>query len=106
MMRTRIALAAAATLFAGAVPVMPAAPAQAKANPAIEQCRAILPLLPESNLGECLSWITVAENGAGGEVSHHCDALQENSPEIFEMLFLTKSECIQAFGGRGPFKPR
>ena len=100
--RNSIGITAALALATGVTPVLPAAPAQAEQNPGIEQCRAILPFLPESNLGECLSWINTAANGAGGEVAHHCDALQENDPETFEMMFATKSECIHAFGNRGP----
>ena len=72
-------------------------------NPAIAQCQALLPFLPASNRGECLSYITVANNESEGEVSHHCDALEENDPITFDFFFVTRSECIQAFGGRGHF---
>ena len=30
--------------------------------------------------------------------------LAENDPDTFELLFTSRSECIQAFGLRGPWK--
>ena len=104
MSRTIAAVFVAAILAAGITPVVPASPARADPNPAIEQCRLLLPSLPASNRGECLSYITVTNNESEGEVAHHCDALEENDPETFDFFFVTKSECIQAFGGRGHFK--
>src|SRR5439155_8964398 len=62
MARTIIAVFVAAILAAGVTPVVPASPARADPNPAIAQCRALLPFRPASNLGECLSYITVANN--------------------------------------------
>jgi hypothetical protein len=76
----------------------------AQPNPAIDQCRALLPNRPASNLGECLSYITVVRNDADGDPSHHCDFLEENAPDIFDLLFTSRSECIQAFGLRGHWK--
>lgn len=95
----------AAILFAaGITPLTPASPALADPKPEIALCRdVLLPARPASNLGECLSYITVAENESEGEVSHHCDTLQEDDPDTFYALFVTKSECIQAFGSRGHF---
>ena len=82
-----------------------ASPAFAKANPAIDLCRdVLLPARPASNLGECLSYINSATNESGGEASHECDFLMENDPFTFDLLFVTRSECIQAFGDRGHFK--
>ena len=104
MSRTIAAAFVAAILAAGVVPVMPASSARAEANPAIEQCRALLPYRPASNLGECLSYINVAANESEGEASHQCDFLMENDPFTFDLLFVTRSECIQAFGGRGHSK--
>jgi hypothetical protein len=103
MFRTRVAVFAAAITVAQFTPILPAAPAIADPNPAIDQCERLLPFRPESNPGECRSYITTANNGSGGEVAHHCDSLQENDPDTFEMFFTTRSECIQAFGGRGHF---
>jgi hypothetical protein len=101
MFRSSIAVAAI-LIVAGVTPILPASPAHTEANPAIQLCREVLlPGRPASNQGECVSYINDAENGSGGEVSHHCDTLQENDPDTFELLFATKSECIQAFGLRG-----
>ena len=103
MFRTSTALVAAIVLAAGVTPVMPASPAMAQPNPAIDQCRTLLPNRPASNLGECLSYITVVRNDSEGDPSHHCDFLEENAPDIFDLLFTSRSECIQAFGLRGHF---
>jgi hypothetical protein len=104
MFRTKAALiAAVVSVAAQAVLVLPSSVAYADPNPAIDQCRALLPSRPASNPGECRSYITVANNDSQGEVAHHCDSMQENDPEIFEMMFSTKSECIQAFGLRGHY---
>jgi hypothetical protein len=95
---------AAIIIAAGITPTSLASPALAEPKAEIALCREVLlPARPASNLGECLSYITVAENESEGEVSHHCDTLQENDPDTFDALFVTKSECIQAFGGRGHF---
>src|SRR5438874_126684 len=101
MSRTIVAVLVAAILTAGVTSVMPASPARAEANPAIDQCRALLPYRPASNLGECLSYINVAANKSAGEASHECDFLEENDPFTFDLLFVTRAECIQAFGSRG-----
>lgn len=104
MLRIGNSIFAAVLIAAGVTPMTPAPPALADPKPDIELCRDILlPGRPESNLGECLSYITVAENDSQGEVSHHCDTLEENDPETFDSLFVSKSECIQAFGSRGHF---
>lgn len=95
---------AAILMATGTTPLMPASSALADPKPEIQLCRdVLLPGRPESNLGECVSYITVAENESQGEVSHHCDTLEENDPQTFYSLFVTKSECIQAFGSRGHF---
>jgi hypothetical protein len=95
----------AAFLTAGINPIMPATPALADPKPAIELCRdVLLPNRPASNLGECLSYINVAANQSEGEAAHECDFLEENDPFTFDLLFVTRSECIRAFGGRGQFK--
>jgi hypothetical protein len=95
-----------ATIFAATItPIAPVSPALADPKPAIDLCRdVLLPARPASNLGECLSYINVATNDSEGVASHQCDFLQENDPFTFELLFVTKSECIQAFGSRGHFK--
>lgn len=104
MFRISSTVLAAIFLAAGVTPISFASPAKADPKPEIDLCREVLlPARPESNLGECLSYITVAENESEGEVSHHCDTLEENDPETFYSLFVTKSECIQAFGSRGHF---
>jgi hypothetical protein len=104
MFRMSAAFVAALVIAAGVTPIVPPSAARADPKAAIDLCRnVLLPNRPESNLGECLSYITVAENGSGGEVAHHCDSLEENDPVTFEMFFTSKSECIQAFGGRGRF---
>jgi len=103
MLRIGVALVAAVVIAAGVTPVMPAAPARAEANPGIAICRDLLPSRPNSNLGECLSYITVVRNDSDGDPSHHCDFLEENAPDIFDLLFTSRSECIQAFGLRGHF---
>ncbi|MEO8456002.1 MAG: hypothetical protein ABI454_12665 [Sphingomicrobium sp.] len=104
MLRMRTAFMAALVIAAGVTPIVPASAARAEPKAAIDLCRNILlPNRPESNLGECLSYITVAENGSAGEVAHHCDSLEENDPVTFDMFFTSKSECIRAFGGRGLF---
>jgi hypothetical protein len=104
MFRVGSSVFAAIIVAAGVTPITTASPALADPKPEIELCREVLlPARPASNLGECLSYITVAENESGGEVSHHCDSLEENDPETFDALFVTKSECIQAFGSRGHF---
>ena len=96
MKRTKVTLVAAAgALVAGVTPLGPAAPARAEANPAVDQCRALLPYLPASNLGECLSFITVAANGSNGFATHDCDSFEENDPELFYLIFVSKSECIR-----------
>ena len=104
MLRTSVALVAAIMLAAGATPIFPSSPALAGANPAIDECRVLLPNLPASNLGKCASYITVVANDSDGEASHACTWLQDNDPFTFELLFATRSECIQAFGSRGHFK--
>src|SRR5207253_2325884 len=104
MLRIGVALVAAVVIAAGVTPVMPAAPARAEANLAIAICRNLLPSRPNSNLGECLSYLNVATNESGGDASHACDFLIDNDPDTFDSLFVTRSECIQAFGGRGHFK--
>src|SRR5689334_10247926 len=104
MVRIGSSVFAALLIAAGVTPMTAASPALADPKPEIELCRdVLLPGRPESNLGECVSYITVAENGSEGEVSHHCDTLEENDPETFYALFVTKAECIQAFGSRGHF---
>jgi hypothetical protein len=105
MFRTSIALVAAIAIAAGFAPIAPAAPAIAAQNSAVDLCRTVLlPGRPASNLGECSSYINVAQNGSDGEVSHFCDFLQENDPDIFELMFVSKSECIHVYGQRGPNK--
>ena len=105
MLKTSAAVFAAMLFVAGVTPIMPAAPAQAEPKLAIELCRdVLLPARPASNLGECLSYIAVAQNESDGEASHACDFLAENDPFTFELLFVSKSECIQAFGLRGHWK--
>jgi hypothetical protein len=103
MFRTSAAFFGTLLTALPAVPILPASAAMAERNPAIAQCRDLLPSRPQSNAGECRSWITVAGNESDGEVSHHCDALEENDPIIFDMMFTSKHDCIQAFGGRGHF---
>ena len=104
MLRIGAAFVAAVVIAAGVTPLAPAAPARADQKAAIDLCRdVLLPGRPESNLGECLSYINVAQNQSNGVPSHACDFLQENDPDTFEMLFTSKPECIQAFGGRGHF---
>jgi hypothetical protein len=105
MSRIGNSIFAASLIAAGVTPLAPASPALADPKPEIQLCRdVLLPGRPASNLGECLSYIMDAENGSQGEVAHHCDTLEENDPETFDMLFVSKSECIQAFGSRGHFK--
>jgi hypothetical protein len=104
MIRITSAFIAAIVIAAGITPVAPASPALADAKPAIDLCRdVLLPARPASNLGECLSYMNVATNDSEGVASHQCDFLEENDPFTFELLFVTRSECIQAFGGRGHF---
>ena len=104
MFRITTMLCGATILAAAITPMAAPSPAFAKANPAIDQCRALLPYRPASNLGECLSYINSATNESEGEASHECDFLMENDPFTFDLLFVTRSECIQAFGDRGHFK--
>jgi len=105
MIRISAAFTAAIVIAAGVTPVAPASRALADPKPAIELCRDVLvPARPASNLGECLSYINVAANQSEGEASHQCDFLMENDPFTFDLLFVTRSECIQAFGGRGHSK--
>jgi hypothetical protein len=105
MTRFGAAFATAIVIAAGVTPILPALPAQAQPKAAIALCRdVLLPARPASNLGECLSYITVAQNGSNGDPSYHCDSLEENAPDIFDMMFTSKSECIQAFGLRGQWK--
>ena len=105
MIRISAAFVAAIIIAAGVTPVLPAPPALADPKPAIDLCRdVLLPARPASNLGECLSYINVAANQSQGEATHQCDFLEENDPFTFDLLFVTRSECIQAFGGRGHFK--
>jgi hypothetical protein len=104
MIRISTALIAAIVIAVGITPVAPTSPALADPKPAIDLCRdVLLPGRPASNLGECLSYINVAAKSEG-EASHECDFLMENDPSTFDLLFVTRSECIQAFGGRGHFK--
>jgi hypothetical protein len=105
MFRIGAAFVAFGILAAGVAPIVPASPALADPNPGIALCRnVLLPGRPASNLGECLSYINVAENQSKGEPAHACDFLEENDPFVFELLFVSRSECIQAFGSRGQFK--
>jgi hypothetical protein len=105
MIRISAAFTAAILIATGITPLAPASTALADPRPAIDLCRDVLvPARPASNLGECLSYINVATNQSEGEASHQCDFLEENDPFTFELLFVTRSECIQAFGGRGHFK--
>ena len=105
MIRISSALIAAIVIAIGINPVAPASPALADPKPAIDLCRdVLLPARPASNLGECLSYINVAANESEGEASHECDFLMENDPFTFDLLFVTRSECIQAFGSRGHSK--
>jgi hypothetical protein len=103
MFRTQGAVAAAVFLATQVTPVVPQSAARAAPNPAIDQCRQLLPYRPASTPGECRSYITVANNGSDGEVAHHCDSMEENDPEIFAMMFTSRSDCIQAFGLRGHY---
>ena len=104
MIRITTTFVAAIFIAASATPIVPASPALADPKPAIGLCRdVLLPNRPASNLGECLSYITVAANESEGVASHQCDFLIENDPDTFDMLFVTRSECIQAFGLRGHF---
>lgn len=104
MFRIGAALIAAVVMAAGVTPIMAASPARAAANPGIAICHELLPSRPNSNFGECLSYINVAKNQSGGEPSHACDFLIDNDPDTFDLLFASRSECIQAFGLRGPWK--
>jgi hypothetical protein len=105
MIRNSAAFIAAIVIAVGLTPVAPASPALAGPKPVIKLCRdVLLPARPASNLGECLSYINVAANESEGEASHQCDFLMENDPFTFDLLFVTRSECIQAFGGRGHSK--
>ena len=105
MFRTCIACVAAAFLAVGITPLLPATAARADTKQSIDLCRdVLLPARPNSNLGECLSYINVATNQSGGEPSHACDFLIENDPDTFDLMFTSRSECIQAFGLRGPWK--
>jgi hypothetical protein len=102
MIRISAAFIVAIVIAVGMTPVAPASPALADPKPAIDLCRdVLLPARPASNLGECLSYINVAAKDSEGEAAHECDFLEENDPFTFELLFVTRSECIQAFGGRG-----
>ena len=104
MFRLRYALAVM-FVAVGFTPVAPVSPAQADSNPAVALCRyVLLPARPASNLGECVSYINTANNQADGEPAHECDFLAENDPDTFELLFTTRSQCIQAFGLRGKWK--
>jgi len=105
MFKISAAFAAAVIIAAGFTPIAPTSPALADQNPAIELCQDVLmPARPNSNLGECLSYINVANNQSGGDPAHACDFLIENDPDTFELLFATRSDCIQAFGNRGQWK--
>jgi hypothetical protein len=105
MFRISAALVASVVLAAGVTPVLPAAPARAESKAAINLCRDILlPARPASNLGECLSYINASNNQSDGVVSHFCDFLIENDPDTFELLFVSRSECIRAYGLRGRWK--
>jgi hypothetical protein len=102
MFRISAAIAAVCIIAGGVTPILPPSPAHADANPAVDLCREVLvPLRPNSNLGECVSYINAAANDSGGEASHFCDFLIENDPDTFELLFVSKPECIQAYGDRG-----
>ena len=103
MSRTGAALVAAGLLVAQLTPILPATPAFADPNPAIGQCRELLPSRPNSNQGECISYINTAGNGSQGEVAHFCDYLEENDPVIFEMMFVSRTDCIHAYGLRGRY---
>jgi hypothetical protein len=104
MFRNGAAFLAAAILASGTTPILPAAPAAAVTKWEIGLCRdVLLPQRPNSNLGECLSYINVAQNGSDGEVSHFCDYLIDNDPFTFELLFSSRWECLHLYGGRGPF---
>jgi hypothetical protein len=104
MIRVSSAFIAAIVIAVGITPVAAVSPALADPKPAIDLCRdVLLPARPASNLGECLSYINVATNDSEGVASHQCDFLMENDPFTFDLLFVTRSECIRAFGGRGRF---
>jgi hypothetical protein len=105
MFRIGAALVAAVVIATGVTPLTPASPAMAAQNPAVGLCRdVLLPGRPASNLGECLSYINDANNESDGVVSHFCDFLIENDPDTFELLFVSRPECIQAYGLRGRWK--
>ena len=104
MLRIRFACAVI-LVAAGLTPVAPASPARADQNSAVALCHdVLLPARPNSSLGECVSYINTANNQSDGEPAHECDFLAENDPDTFELLFTSRSECIQAFGLRGPWK--
>ena len=104
MLKLRYAFAAI-LIAAGFTPLAPIAPALADQNPAVALCQnVLLPARPNSNLGECVSYINAANNQSDGEPAHACDFLIENDPDTFELLFDSRSQCIQAFGNRGQWK--
>ncbi|GAA4725000.1 hypothetical protein H9L13_12525 [Sphingomonas lutea] len=75
-----------------ATPALPAPPESGKSG-AVEFCRSLLPSLPSANLGECVSYVIVNENGFP---SHDCDAFLEINPALFYLFYDSYSDCVRA----------
>lgn len=90
MTRMFVALATlAATTFSA--PVLSAPPESGKSG-AVAFCRTLLPGIPEANLGECVSYVIVNENGFP---SHDCDAFLEINPDLFYLIYDSYSDCVR-----------
>ena len=75
-----------------ATPALPAPPHSGKSG-AVEFCQnVILPNVPTANLGECVSYVIVNENGFP---SHDCDAFIENDPDLFFQIYDSYSDCVR-----------
>jgi hypothetical protein len=81
--------------LAATVPTVPAnsAPPDSGKSGAVLFCRSLLPDLPTANLGECVSYVIVNENGFP---AHDCDAFLENEPELFYLFYESYSDCVRS----------
>lgn len=74
-----------------AAPALPAPPESGKSG-AVLLCQSLLPDIPEANLGECVSFVIVDENGFP---AHDCDAFLEIEPDLFYLIYDSYSDCVR-----------
>jgi hypothetical protein len=100
-MKRVITSLAAASLFT-VMPVMPAsaAPSGSSNNPTVDRCVDGLDIYPASNLGNCVSLLTIAPlyfSGTGGYgmfTPQICNFFMNNRPDDFYSVYDSYDDCI------------